>query len=257
MTDDPVGWAPLAATVREALAQRSRPHARPVAACLDGWQPRYDESVLAVGGVTGSVGTTTVSLAVASAAARMGPARLIESASPHRSGLVAAADAELGTGRGGWTRGERAGVSLIRRGPASAFSSPPLPPEEDGMFTVLDAGDLLTDAPAGQAMAASGVSGWLFVIQPSVPCLRHLELVLDRCPAKHPALAIVGTPSGRWPRSLVSATQPRTRALIKSGRAVAFRHDRRLAIFGLTPDPLPHHIVASARRLLLLEGLVE
>lgn len=258
MTDDPIGWAPLAATVREALAQRVRQQVPPPVPGLYGWQPRYDESVLAVCGITGSVGATTVSLAIASVAALTGSARLIECAAPHRSGLAAAAAAELGAGRGGWTRGERDGVTLIRRSSASLFDAPPPPPEEDGMFTVLDAGDLLTDPPAGESVTSDAVAGWVWVTEASVPCLRRLEMVLAHSPASHPTLAIIGTPPRRWPRALVSAAQPRTRELIQSGRAVTFRHDRRLAVTGLTPDPLPNHIAASARRLFLLpEGLFE
>lgn len=253
MTDGTVGWAPLAATVREALVQRTRHQVRPSGSGLDGWQPRYDERVVAICGVTGSVGATTVGLALAEAAALTGPARLIECAPAHRAGLVAAAAAELGTGRGGWTRGERDGVTLVRRGSASQFAAPP-PPEEDGMFTVLDAGGPFAE----QSIAVDAVSGWVFVIEPSVPCLRQLELTLDRSQAHRPALAIVGTSPGRWPRVLSSAAQPLTRALIRSDRSVTFRHDRRLAMTGLTPDPLPNHIAASARRLLiLLEGLFE
>lgn len=126
------------------------------------------------------------------------------------------------------------------------------------MFTVLDAGDLLTERPAPQSFAVELVSGWVIVAEASVPCLRQLELVLNRSPAHNPTLAIIGAPPGRWARPLVSAIQPRTRALIEAGRSVTFRHDRRLAMTGLTPDPLPNHIAASARRLFLLpEGLFE
>lgn len=257
MTDNTQQWAPVAATVREALARKARPHTSP-AGGLRAWRPRYDESVLAVCGVTGSVGATTVSLAVASVAALTGPARLIECAPPSRSGLVAAADSELGAGRGGWSRGQRDELTLIRRTAESLFDAPPPPPEEDGMFTVLDAGDLLAERSAALSLAVEEVSGWVIVAEASVPCLRQLELALVRSPARRPTLAIIGAPPGRWSRPLVSAVQPRTRALIDSGRSVTFRYDRRLAITGLTPDPLPNHITAAARRLLLFpEGLFE
>lgn len=255
MTDDTIVWAPLAATVRNTLAQKVRQQVRPLAAGLDGWQPRYDESVVAVAGMTGSVGATTVGLALASVAALTGPARIIECAPPSRSGLTAAAAAELGIGRGGWRRGQREGVTLIRRSSSSLFDATPPPPEEDRTFTVLDVGDLLTDQP-GEKSIADVAGRVVLVASASVPCLRQLELVLDLTLADNPTLAIVGTAPRRWPTLLASAIQPRTRALLESGRVATFRHDKRLALTGLTPDPLPRHIAASARTLLtILEGL--
>lgn len=255
MTDDTIAWAPLAATVRNALAQKARQQALSPGSGLRGWQPRWDERVVAVAGLTGSVGATTVSLALASVATLTGPARIIECAPPMRSGLTAAAVAELGTGRGGWTRGQREGVTLIRRSSASLFDAAPPPPEEDGTFTVLDVGDLLSDRPGEHSIAADVADGWVLVARPSVPCLRQLELVLGVAPEHNPTLAIVGTPARRWPTGLASAIQPRTQALLESGRAATFRHDKRLALFGLTPDPLPRHIATSAQTLLtLLEG---
>lgn len=256
MTDDTIEWAPLAATVRKALAQKVRQQVRRPGGGLWGWQPRYDESAVVVAGMAGSVGATTVSLALSSVAALTGPARIIECAQPNRSGLTAAASAELGTGRGGWTRGQREGVTLIRRSSTSSFDAAPPPPEEDGTFTVLDVGDLLTEWPGERPIAADVTSRWVLVAGPSVPCLRQLELVLDLALAHNPTLAIVGTSPRRWPTRLASAIQPRTRALLESGRVATFRHDKRLAITGLTPDPLPGHVAASARTLLtILEGL--
>lgn len=256
MTDDTIQWAPLAATVRNALAQKVRQQVRTPAAGLCGWQPRYDESVVAVAGTAGSVGATTVSLALASVAALTGSARIIECAPARCSGLTAAAEAELGTGRGGWARGQREGVTLIRHSSTSSIDAVPPPAEEDETFTVLDIGSLLTDRPGERSIAADIASRWVLVARASVPCLRQLELVLDLALAHSPALAIVGTSPRRWPTRLASAVQPRTRALLESGRVATFRHDKHLALTGLTPDPLPRHIAASARTLLtILEGL--
>ncbi len=256
VNDDTIEWAPLAATVRNALTQKVRQQVRTPGSGLYGWQPRYDEGVVAVAGVTGSVGATTVSLALASVATLAGPARIIECAAPSRSGLTAAAVAELGTGRGGWTRGQRGGVTLIRRSSTSLFDAAPPPPEEDGTFTVVDVGDLLADRPGERSIAADVAEGWVLVARASVPCLRQLELVLDLGLAHNPTLAIVGTSPRRWPSRLASAIQPRTRALLESGRVATFRHDKHLALTGLTPDPLPRHVAASARTLLtFVEGL--
>lgn len=256
MTDHTIEWAPLAATVRNALAQKARQQVRPPGSGLYGWQPRYDELVVAVSGMAGSVGATTVSLALASVARLTGPARIVECAPPTRSGLTAAAAAELGAGRGGWTRGQREGVTLIRRSSTSLFDAAPPPPEDEGTFTVVDVGDVRIDRPGEQSIAADVADGWVLVARPSVPCLRQLELVLDVGPAHSPTLAIVGTSPRRWPTRLASAIQPRTRALLESGRVATFRDDKRLALTGLTPEPLPRHIEASARSLLtFLEGL--
>lgn len=251
MTDNTTLWSPVAATVRAALAQR----AQPPGSVLAGWHPRWDESVSAVTGATGSVGATTVSLALASAAASTGPARLIECATPARSGLVAAAGTELGAGRGGWTRGERDGLTLIRRTATSLFEAAPPQPVENATRTILDLGDLLTERPLAQSIATGVVDTWIVVAAATVPCLRRLELTLDLDLARDPILAIVGPPPRRWPRQLASAAQPRTLDLLDTGRVVTFRYDRRLAVTGLTPDPLPAHIATAGRRLLhLLEG---
>lgn len=252
VNDNTALWSPVAATMRAALAQRVRQHPTLPGSGLVGWQPRWDESVFAVAGVTGSVGATTVGLALASVAASTGPARLVECATPTRSGLVAAATTELGAGRGGWTRGERDGLTLIRRTDTSLFEAPPPPPQEDGTVTVLDQGDLLLKRTPETSIDADVVNDWIVVTRASIPCLRQLELVLDLSPAHNPVLAIVGPPPRRWPRQLASAVQPRTRELIETGRTVSFRHDRHLAITGLTPAALPTHITASGRRLLLL-----
>ncbi len=252
MTGNTTEWAPLAATVRQALARRVHEHPQPAGSGLDGWLPRYDEYIVAVSGVAGSVGATTVSLAVATAAASAGPVRLVECAAAVRSGLVAAARAELGAGRGGWTRGDRDGVTLIRRSPGSLFAAPPPPPLEDAVLTVLDVGDLLAERPPERLAAAAAVGTWVLVARATIPSLRQLELVLDLGPTRDPIVAIVGRPPQRWPRSLSSAVQPRTRALLGTGRCVAFRYDRHLAVTGLTPDPLPAHLAASARKLLTL-----
>lgn len=255
MTDETIEWAPLAATVRNALDQKVRQRVRRPGGGLCGWQPRYDERVVAVAGMAGSVGATTVSLALASAAALAGPARIIECALPNRSGLTAASAAELGTGRGGWRRGQREGVTLIRRSSTSLFDAAPPPPQEDGTFTVLDVGDMLTDRPSEHSIA-DVTSRWVLVASASVPCLRQLELVLELDLVRNPMLVIVGTSPRRWPTRLASAIQPRTRTLLESGRVTTFRHDKRLALTGLTPDPLPRHVAASARTLLTtLEGL--
>lgn len=255
MTDDTIAWAPLAATVRNALAQKVLQQVRPPGSGLCGWQPRYDERVVGVAGLTGSVGATTVGLALASVATITGPARIIECAPPTLSGLTAAAAAELGAGRGGWTRGQREGVTLIRRSSTSLFDAAPPPPEDEGTFTVLDVGNVLTHRPGEQSIAADVADDWVLVARPSVPCLRQLELVLELALAHNPTLAIVGTPARRWPTRLTSAIQPRTRELLESGRVATFRHDKRLALTGLTPDPLPRHVAASARTLLtFLEG---
>ena len=77
-----------------------------------GWEPGQGERVLPVLGCAGSCGASTISLALAGAAAL--PARVVECSSVTASGLVAASTAELGLHESGCTRGTRDGVLLER-----------------------------------------------------------------------------------------------------------------------------------------------
>lgn len=255
MTQNATVWRPSVTQLRSALAQSVRVGAD--AGVLHDWQPRYDEAIVAVAGVTGSVGTTAVGLALAAAAASAGPVRLVECSEAERSGLTAAAQREFGAGRSGWRRGEHGGVALIRRAPVDRLTPSTLPPAtEDATLTVLDVGSLAGTPSSEQVTASHLADRWILIARPSVPCLRWLELSLALGLIGEPVAAFVGLSPSRWPRPLASAVQPRTRALLEAGRYVAFRHDRRLAVLGLTPDPLPASITASGRRLFtLLEGL--
>lgn len=74
--------------------------------------------VVTVLGASGGAGASTVALglAEAAAAAGCGRVRLLDPQEPVRSGLICAAESELG-GDGGWLVGQRGGVHLDRRDP--------------------------------------------------------------------------------------------------------------------------------------------
>lgn len=255
MTQDTTVWRPSVTQLRAALAHSARVETRAAGGVLQGWQPRYDEVVVGMAGVTGSVGATTVGLALASAST--GPVRLVECSEPARSGLVAAAQREFGVGRSGWRRGEHGRVALLRRAPQDQPATSTLPPAlDDETLTMLDVGSLAGVFSPEQVAASRLTDRWVLVARPTVPCLRWLELSLSLGLARDPVIAFVGPSLSRWPRQLLAALQPRTRVVLDAGRHVAFRHDRHLAVSGLTPEPLPTSIASAGRRLLaLLEGL--
>ncbi len=78
------------------------------------WEAAADERVLPVIGCAGTVGTTTLALALATSSS--GTARVVECASATVSGLGSASTAELGLDVTGWRRGRRDRVLLERLG---------------------------------------------------------------------------------------------------------------------------------------------
>lgn len=87
-------------------------------------------------------GASTVSLAIADAAAAAGRAvHLIDDSQESRSGLVAAADAELGLdSSGGWRRGSRSGVTIDHRASATAATPCPSVDGPGPYLTLVDVG---------------------------------------------------------------------------------------------------------------------
>ena len=96
-------------TVTGATHDRRKPASPPAD---NRWEPGSGERVLPVIGCAGSCGASTISLALAGAAAF--PARVVECSTAGASGLAAASTAELGLHESGWTRGTRDGVLLER-----------------------------------------------------------------------------------------------------------------------------------------------
>ncbi|MDQ3485483.1 MAG: hypothetical protein M3445_08790, partial [Actinomycetota bacterium] len=86
------------------------------------WAPATGERILPVVGSAGSVGASTVALALATASANREEApeavrsRVVECCSATSSGLAAASTAELGRNDSGWVRGTRERVLIERAG---------------------------------------------------------------------------------------------------------------------------------------------
>ena len=222
------------------------------------WTPGPAELVVPVLGCAGQDGATTLALAIAGAAAV--PARVVECAPAPLSGLAVASDAELGPVGDAWQRGRRGNVLLERRTQMSGHrSEPPLPsPAAEGpTVTILDAG-ALWPAVHGHGWVAGLVAGaprLVLLSRLSVPGMRRLEAALALLGEDRVIGAVVGQPHRRWPRSVACMLGPLTRSLIRSGRLVSVREDRRLALVGLTSTDLPRPVAAAGQDLLtLMEG---
>ncbi|AQP48505.1 hypothetical protein BW730_14305 [Tessaracoccus aquimaris] len=186
-------------------------------------------------GVSGGVGTTTVALALAEA---LKVKRLLEFAPPHASGLAGAATDELGE-RDGWRIGVRGELELARR--IDPDDAPGSTPGE----AVLDLG-----AWSGSALGHD-VACLVVVAGASVPSIRRLEACLQVIDG--PRMVPVITRAGRrLPRDLVGAAGPRVRAALAAGVVQLLPECRRLALTGLTPDPLPRSLQQSAAGLALV-----
>lgn len=224
----------------------SRAAARPTQVRSEAWTPAAGESVIAVRGALGSAGTTTVALAMATAAGSS--VRLVESCPASASGLVAAACAELGD-ECAWRRGRRDGVLLQWRLNGDLA---PVPGPTAAGLTVVDLGaGPLSGWPTSALAEAQAL---VLVTRATVPGLRRLEREVERHTQSNLALAVVGPPLKRWPKVLTRALGDRTQELLREGRLVCVPVDRTLAITGLTPEPLPPVLVSTGGRLLALLG---
>lgn len=211
------------------------------------WTPSAAERVLPVVGAGGSVGATTLALALATA--HGGPARVVECSPASTSGLAAAAFTELGADPTGWVRGTRDWV-VLERSPGTWASAADIgvPAAVEGaVFTVIDAGS--DAAPrAGWLAALLQETGVVVVVaRATVPGLRRLELQLTGFTRGRTVVtAVLGPPRKRWPRDLTAGAGPLTRRVDDAGLLVPIPVDRDLADRGLTPAPLPTPVVAAA-----------
>jgi len=220
------------------------------------WEPGPGERVLPVIGCAGSCGATTVSLALAGAAAM--PARVVECSSVTASGLAAASTTELGLHESGWTRGTRDSLLLERASNVLvSIQEVPTPsvPDRPIALTVLDIGweigqILATPGwPGGQVRSADLV---VLATTATVPGLRRLEGALDLLAGTSTCAAVIGPRPKKWPRPVGYSAGPRTRALEVAGRLIDVPADRALAIAGLDPRPLPASLLQAAATLLRL-----
>ncbi len=221
--------------------------------------------VLVVSGVHSWAGTSTVAVAVATAAAVRGmTASVDEYAGPALSGLGVACDAELGLDSSRrWFTGRRGGLTVRRLadpGGTVATTHAPQGPNVD--VVVADTGlpwpavAQSSAAPAGWPLTSVLASAppLILVCRATVPSLRHAEAVLDGLTSvssgQVPALAVLGP--GRWPGEVTASIGPRVAALRERGRVVTVPLDKQLAIRGVTADPLPNYVTAAGRSLLQL-----
>jgi hypothetical protein len=220
------------------------------------WEPAPGERVLPVIGCAGSCGASTISLALAGAAAF--PARVVECSSVTASGLAAASTAELGLHETGWTRGTRDGVLLERASNVlvsiEAVPTPSVPDRIIGL-TVLDVGweigqVLTTPAWLGEQVRSADLV--VLVTTATVPGLLRLEGALELLAKTPTCAAVIGPKRKKWPRPVGYSAGPLTRALEAAGRLVDVPRDRALAIAGLDAKPLPTPLLTAAAALLRL-----
>ena len=173
----------------------------------------------------------------------------MESAHPRRSGLVAAASAELGTdATGSWRRGSRDRVTIDRRvADVTPGSWPILPVDDEPAVTVVDLG---LPAPENLVRLAADRTRTVVVCRPTVPGVRLTEHVLSQLAGQPVVVAVVGP--ARWPRAVKANCGPQLRELRSRGQVVRVPIDRRLQTAGLTGDRLPKGVEAAGRSLAAL-----
>lgn len=217
-----------------------------------------DSAELAVGWIAvlaahPGAGASTVALAISDAAAADDRrVHLVDTASPCRSGLVAAASEELGTEvSGAWRRGLRSGVTIDR--PATELAPAGWPNCSAGDVPGLTVVDLALAEPENLARLVADRARPVVVCRPTVPGVRLTESLLAQM-ARQPAVIAAIGPS-RWPGEVTASLGPRLRALRAAGRVVSVPTDRRLQITGPTSSPLPKPVRSAGRQLLeLLDG---
>ena len=116
-----------------------------------------------------------------------------ETAHPTRSGLVAAANAELGVDAGGaWRRGSRGQVTIDRRaGNATPSGWPALTAPDDGLVVV----DIGLPTPDSLARLAISRCRIVVVCRPTVPGVRLAEQLLNSITGP---VIIASVGSGKW-----------------------------------------------------------
>ncbi len=219
------------------------------------WEPT--EAVLPVVGCAGSVGATTVALALATAAAdTIGPARVVECCTVTASGLAAAPTAELGQHPTGWVQGARGHV-LLERG-SDIFIGPdevPIPADTPHpvTLTVLDVGwelGQLLASPSWLADQLLQARHVVAVTTATIPGMRRLEGALALLDGVPVVVAVLGPRRRKWPRGVEHGMGALTRRLDQDGRLHQIPLDRGLANRGLDSEELPPPLLTAAGHLL-------
>lgn len=251
---DPVTVAELVAAITE---QRRADAAQPVRQPVehDEAGPVLASSVVVLGAHPGA-GASAVALALADAAARRepgdghAPVRLVDAAPQRSSGLVCAAERELGADPSGWRIGWRGGVEIHR--PLATVASPV---ELTGLaafasgWLVVDAGWSLDELRATPNPVTAALAGGVLVLvcRATIPGVRRAERVLADLPG-HPM--VVGVGARRWPGQVRATFGPLLTQAFEAGRCLLIPADRRLEVNGIDAQPLPKAFVAAASRLL-------
>ncbi|MQW77329.1 hypothetical protein GHK92_15755 [Nocardioides sp. dk4132] len=227
-------------------------------AAEDNWSPADGEHTVAVIGAAGSVGASTVALAIGLAAAA--PVRVIECCSVTASGLAAASTAELGLRPNNWRQGKRDHVLLERVSEVLAgVDAVPLPTEapNETQLTILDIGWetgqlLATDCWLAEAVRTAGQI--VLVTTATTPGMRRagvaMDLLASHWQPEKIALAARGAHRKKWPRGLEHAGGLTVRRVLDTDRCVAIPEDRELAVNGLDSRPVPASLISAARQLL-------
>ena len=201
-----------------------------------------------------AAGASTLALAVADTLAATGrPAALLDYAAPGRSGLSAATDTELGTvSTGDWQVGRRATVTVYRRviRPDDALDAdgalPPAPPPiADHTHVVADLSGL-DPARRPQPDARSTV---LLVCRPTIPGLAYAEAWLTTFAAGPATVLLAAVGPRRWPKLAAASLGPQLERLRADGQVITVPMQPRLALTGVTADPLPTALLTAAGRI--------
>jgi hypothetical protein len=221
---------------------------------LHPWLPCPGEAPVLVVGCGGSVGASTLAFLLASAAQR---GRVVECAPAISSGLAGASTAELGEAASGWTQGRRGDLLIQRRldHPAGPGAVPPPLTGNPGDLTVIDGWWPLRDllAATGWLADLARTCPRIVLVAPgSIPGTRHLETDLRAAGAERCRAVLTGV--RQLPRPVEHSLGPLARSLRDSGRLHLLAHDSRLAMSGVSTEPLPRPLHRTARSL--LEGLL-
>lgn len=217
----------------------------------------HAETVVPIISAGGSVGATTLALALSTASSA--PARVVECCSASASGLASASTAELGATDTGWRRGLREGLHhriLLERAAEriTTAAAVPLPADPDPTvaITFLDCGwdldQLLADGWLAELVTAA--SALVVATTATVPGMRRLEVALDALQAAQVTAAVLGPRRKKWGRPVEGSLGPATRALDAVDGLVEIPLDRDLGVHGPTSRSLPQPLLNAAAQLL-------
>ena len=212
-------------------------------------EPGSVESAIVVLGAQSNVGASTLAAALADALAsrpQASPVRLVDLAERRHSGLLCAAERELGEEAGGWRLGRRGPITVERQaqGPGGSDHVTGLRCVP-GSEAVIDAGLSIEqlDSSAVWLRDLIGSGRVVLACAASVPGVRRAEAALSRLPVE-PYVAAVGTE--RWSAPVLASAGPLLRKTHAAGRTFVVPRDKRLAVEGINDQPLSKPVLAAA-----------